>query len=64
LYRKLLQEHQLKCEKSGKFVEAELAKQRVAQFKKIEEDKMLIKTKKLHEEQVNKLIFYLTIFYL
>jgi hypothetical protein len=38
---KLLQEHQDKCEEGGRFVEAEMAKQRVAQFKKIESQKML-----------------------
>jgi hypothetical protein len=52
LYSKLLEEHQDKCEKSGKFVEAEMAKQRVTQFKKIEEEKLLSDTKRTHEEQV------------
>jgi hypothetical protein len=41
-----------KCEKSGKFVEAELAKQRVAQFKKVEQEKLLKETKRIHDEQV------------
>jgi hypothetical protein len=48
--RKLLEEHQLKCEKAGKFVEAELAKQRVIQFKKLEEDKALMEIKKRHAD--------------
>jgi hypothetical protein len=39
--RKLLEEHQTKCESGGRFVEAEMAKQRVNQFKKIENQKLL-----------------------
>lgn len=53
---KILEEHQDKCEKSGKFVEAEMAKQRVAQFKKIEEDKLLNETKRNHEDQVRDIL--------
>ena len=51
-FSKILEEHQDKCEKSGRFVEAEMAKQRVAQFKKLEEEKLLNETKRTHEEQV------------
>jgi hypothetical protein len=53
-FSKILEEHQDKCEKSGRFVEAEMAKQRVAQFKKLEEEKLLNETKRTHEEQVRK----------
>lgn len=45
-----MEEHQLKCEKEGKFVEAELAKQRVIKFKKLEEEKLLNETKDRHDE--------------
>jgi hypothetical protein len=47
-----LEDHQNTCEKEGKFVEAELAKQKVVQFKKVEYDKLLNETKRLHQEQV------------
>ena len=55
--RKILEEHQDKCEKNGKFVEAEMAKQRVAQFKKLEEEKLLNETKRTHEEQARQIMF-------
>lgn len=42
--------HQDSCEKSGRFVEAELAKQRIIQFKKTEEEKLLNETKRRHQE--------------
>lgn len=51
-FRKLLEDHQRKCEKTGKFIEAELAMNRVVQLKKVEEEKLLIETKRTHEEQV------------
>jgi hypothetical protein len=41
------------CEKAGKFVEAEMAKQKVAQLRQVEKEKLLDQTKKLHMEQVN-----------
>ena len=47
-----MEEHQDKCEKSGRFVEAELAKNKVTQFKKVENEKLLNETKRTHEEQV------------
>jgi hypothetical protein len=50
MFRSLLEEHMDKCEKSGKFVEAELAKQKVIQLKKVEEEKILQETKLNHEE--------------
>lgn len=37
----MLEEHQSKCESGGRFVEAEMAKQRINQFKKIESQKLL-----------------------
>lgn len=52
IYRKILEEHQLKCEKEGKFVEAEMARQRVNQLKKIEEDKLFLEKKIEFEQQV------------
>jgi hypothetical protein len=53
-YSKILEDHQDNCEKSGKFVEAEMSKQRVAQLKKVEQEKLLSETKRTHEEQVEK----------
>ncbi len=44
-----------KCEKSGKFVEAELAKQKVIQLKKALEEKILEETKQGHEEYLAKM---------
>lgn len=40
------------CVKKGKFVEAELAKQRVKHFKKVEQEKLINETKRTHDEQV------------
>lgn len=37
-----------------KFVEAEIAKQRVAQLRKIEKEKVIQERKKEHEDSVNK----------
>ena len=48
--RNLLEEHQAVCVKSGKFVEAELAKQRVIQLKQIEKEKQLKDLKLRYEE--------------
>ena len=45
-YIELMQEHQLNCVKIGNFIEAELAKQRVIQLKKIQEKKQYIEAKK------------------
>jgi len=47
-----LEEHQENCEKSGRFVEADIAKKKVEELKKIEEEKQLMEVKKIHEEQV------------
>lgn len=44
-----------KCEKSGKFVEAELAKQKVIQLKKVEEEKVVLEAKVRHEEYIRQL---------
>ena len=45
-YIELMQEHQLNCVKIGNFIEAELAKQRVIQLKKIQEKKQYTEEKK------------------
>ena len=41
-----MREHQLNCVKDGNFIEAELAKQRVIQLKKIQDKKDLIEAKR------------------
>ena len=46
----ILEEHQLKCEQSGRFVEAEMAKKKVEQFKKIEEEKLILDKQANHQE--------------
>lgn len=51
-----MEEHQNKCEKGAKFVEAEMAKQRVTQLQKIEKEKVIFDKKKTHEEEV--IIFF------
>ena len=50
-----MEEHQLKCEQSGRFVEAEMAKQKVIQFKRLEEEKKILELKKFHDEQKGKI---------
>ena len=40
-YIELMKEHQMNCVKAGNFIEAELAKQRVVQLKKIQDKKLL-----------------------
>ena len=50
-----MEEHQLKCEQGGRFVEAEMARQKVLQFKKLEEEKKLMELKKYHSEQKSKI---------
>ena len=45
-YIELMQEHQMNCVKVGNFIEAELAKQRVIQLKKIQEKKEYNEAKK------------------
>ena len=45
-YIELMKEHQMNCVKNGNFIEAELAKQRVIQLKKIQDKKELIAAKK------------------
>jgi hypothetical protein len=47
-----LEEHQANCEKDGKFVEAELTKQKILQLKKVEADKVMNEIKKRHELDV------------
>jgi hypothetical protein len=50
--RKILEEHQNSCEKAGKFVEAEIAKQKIIQLKKIEEEKVVIDIKQRYAVEV------------
>ena len=50
-----MEEHQLKCEHGGRFVEAEMARQKVLQFKKLEEEKKIMELKKFHSEQKSKI---------
>jgi hypothetical protein len=45
-YIELMHEHQMNCVKDGNFIEAELAKQRVIQLKKIQDKKQLIEAKR------------------
>jgi hypothetical protein len=45
-YIELMHEHQLNCVKNGNFIEAELAKQRVIQLKKIQDKKQLTEAKR------------------
>ncbi len=45
----------MKCEQAGRFVEAEMARQKVIQFKKLEEEKKILELKKLHAEQKNRI---------
>jgi hypothetical protein len=58
LFSKILEEHQDSCEKLGKFVEAEIAKQKVIQFKQLEKDKLIMDTKRQYEEQVRYLLIF------
>ncbi len=44
----ILEEHQLKCEKEKKFVDAEIAKQKVIQLKQVEKEKILHDIKEHH----------------
>ena len=45
-YIELMHEHQMNCVKDGNFIEAELAKQRVIQLKKIQDKKKLTEAKR------------------
>ena len=55
-YIELMREHQLNCVKDGNFIEAELAKQRVIQLKKIQDKKQLIQTKNRQKVDKKKFI--------
>jgi hypothetical protein len=55
-YIKLMHEHQMNCVKNGNFIEAELAKQRVSQLKKIQDKKELIQAKKRQKVDKKKFI--------
>ena len=56
MYSELMEQHQLDFEESGNFIEAELARQRVLQLKKIKEKKDYknVKVKQIHQK--NKLL--------
>ena len=45
-YIELMREHQMDCVKNGNFIEAELAKQRVIQLKKIQDKKTFVEAKR------------------
>ena len=47
----LLEDHQNKCEVEGKFVEAEMSKQKLAQLKRIEEEKLRLELKEKQAEE-------------
>jgi len=49
----VLEEHQLKCEKTKNFVDAEFAKQKVMQLKQVEKEKILSDMKIQHQEEIN-----------
>lgn len=51
----MLTNYQKKCAKEGKFVEAELAKKRVAQLKDVQDKKMYEEVKQKQEEEMKKL---------
>lgn len=51
----MLEEFQLKSEKEGKFVEAELAKQRIIQLTKIQDKKKYEEVKFMHKKQKEEL---------
>ena len=48
----ILEEHQIKSEKEKKFVDAEIAKQKVAQLKIVEKEKIMSDLKNNHQEEV------------
>lgn len=49
----VLEEHQLKCEKTKNFIDAEFAKQKVLQLKQVEKEKILNDMKFQHQEEVS-----------
>jgi hypothetical protein len=54
-YIELMKEHQMNCVKDGNFIEAELAKQRVIQLKKIAEKKNFKEAQNRQKSDTNKL---------
>lgn len=48
----ILEEHQFNCEKSKKFVDAEIAKQKITQLKQVEKEKILSDMKFRHNEEL------------
>lgn len=53
----IMKKHEIKCNEEGKFVEAGLLKERIEQFKKVEEIKVFDDIQKNHENQKNSLVF-------
>ena len=51
-YIQLMKEHQMNCVKYGNFIEAELAKQRVLQLRKIQERKEYLEAKKRQKNDI------------
>jgi len=54
-YIKILEDHQIKCEDTGRFVEAEMAKSKIVQFKEIAEDKVTSELKGHQAQQTSQL---------
>ena len=53
----VMKKHEKKCNEEGKFVEAGLLKDRIEQFKKVEEIKVFDDIQKNHENQKDSLVF-------
>ena len=51
-YIELMREHQMDCVKNGNFIEAELAKQRVIQLKKIQDKKTFVEAKRKQKQEI------------
>ena len=51
-----MEEHQLDCEKTGNFIEAELARQRVIQLRKIKEKKDFKNAKARQQKETQDLV--------
>ena len=49
----ILEEHRIKCEESSKFIDAEIAKQKVSQLKQVEKERILNDLKFQHNEELN-----------
>jgi len=49
----ILEEHRIKCEESSKFIDAEIAKQKVTQLKHVEKERILNDLKFQHNDELN-----------